>query len=218
MKMDIEIQRPPEPLHDGHRATAPVHHPGRPRLTPQEAEDRSHERPRHPTAQVVIPGESVAQTMREAQNPLAHGHRREHPVDEVRGSLSHAPPATARTKTATTTREGHEPVQTTRGTTKSRETAAEPAATEKVAELLLDEPGQPFAIAQIGGLRAERLEVIAHDLIQHTLGGLPRLIARRRRGHAVLSAGSMPRGTTPKQGRFGSSAAQPRSFCPCHRG
>ena len=132
--------------------------------------------------------------MREAQDPLAHGHRREHPVDQVRGPLSHAPTATARTKTAATARERYEPIQAARSTAKSREAAGQPAATEKGAELLLDESRQPSTFAQIGGLRAERFEVVADHLIQHTLGGVPCLIARRRRSHAVLSAQGMPHG------------------------
>lgn len=42
------------------------------------------------------------------------------------------------------------------------------AAAEKVPELLLDEPRQPFSVSQKGGLRAERLEVIDHDLVEQS--------------------------------------------------
>jgi hypothetical protein len=43
---------------------------------------------------------------------------------------------------------------------KPREPTGERTASEEVAELCLDEPGQAFALAQARGLRAERLEVI----------------------------------------------------------
>ena len=49
---------------------------------------------------------------------------------------------------------------------------------------LLDEPGQPFPVAQTGGLCAEGFEVIAHHLVHHTLRRHPRLIGRRWLGHA----------------------------------
>ena len=180
MKMYVQIQRAAKTLNNGHRAAAPVHDPGRPRLAPQEAEHRARERPHHRAAQVVIPGQPVAQAMRQAQDPLAHGHRWEHTVDQVRGALGHAPSATARAIPAATTRKLDEPIQVAPGTTKPREAAGQPAAAEKGAELLLDEPRQPFAIAQVGGLCAKRLEVLADHLVQHTLRGVPRLIARGR--------------------------------------
>jgi hypothetical protein len=43
---------------------------------------------------------------------------------------------------------------------------------------LLDEPGQPFSVAQTGGLRAEGFEVIADDLVHHALRRRPRLVCR----------------------------------------
>ena len=65
-----------------------------------------------------------------------------------------------------------------RRTPKPGEAAGQAAAAEEVAELLLDESRQPFPVAQTGGLRAERLEVIADHLVQHALRGIPRLIGR----------------------------------------
>ena len=51
---------------------------------------------------------------------------------------------------------------------------------------LLDEPGQPFPVAQTGSLRAEGLEVIADHLVHDTLRRHPRLISRRGLGHASV--------------------------------
>jgi len=49
---------------------------------------------------------------------------------------------------------------------------------------LLDKPGQPFPVAQTGGLHAEGFEVIADHLEHDALRRRPRLIGRRGLGHA----------------------------------
>jgi hypothetical protein len=54
---------------------------------------------------------------------------------------------------------------------------------QKVPELLLDEAGQPFPVAQAGGVRAKGLEVLVHDLVQRTLRRMPWFVARRGPGH-----------------------------------
>ena len=72
---------------------------------------------------------------------------------------------------------------------KPREPAGEPATLQKLPELLLDEAGQAFPVAQAGGLRAKGLEVIAHDLVEHTLRGTPRFVARRGRDHSRPEGG-----------------------------
>jgi len=64
------------------------------------------------------------------------------------------------------------------------EAAGQPAAAEKVAELLLNETGQAVPIAETRGLRANGLEMILHDLVEHTPGGTPRFVACGRQGHA----------------------------------
>ena len=77
---------------------------------------------------------------------------------------------------------------------KPGEAGGQAAAAEKVAELLLDEAWQPFPVTQTGGLRAEGFEMIADHLIQHALRGIPRLILRGRRRHALSSAARVPCG------------------------
>ena len=116
--------------------------------------------------------------MRQTQNPLPHGHWREHMVHQVRGALRHAAPATARTKAAPFARERHEVIEPACRTPEPGDAGGQTATAEKVAELLLDESGQPFSVTQIRGLRAERLEVIADHLVQHALRGTARLIGR----------------------------------------
>ena len=67
---------------------------------------------------------------------------------------------------------------------RNREPAREPATLQNVPELLLHEAGQAFPVAETRGLRAKGLEVIVHDLVERTLRGTPRFVARRGRGHA----------------------------------
>jgi hypothetical protein len=63
-------------------------------------------------------------------------------------------------------RKGDEPVEAAVATAKPREPAGEPSTLKKVPELLLDEAGQSFSVAQAGGLRPKGLEMIAHDLVR----------------------------------------------------
>jgi hypothetical protein len=106
----------------------------------------------------------------------------------VGGAFSH-PAATATRTEASFTRESDQPVEAAVATAKPREPAGEPATLQKVPELLLDEPRQPFPVAQAGRLRAKGLEVIVHDLVERTLRGRPRFVARRGRGHSRPAGG-----------------------------
>ena len=54
---------------------------------------------------------------------------------------------------------------------KPREPAGEKPATEKPAELLIDEPRQRVPFVDAGGFGPERLEVIPDHLIQHACPG-----------------------------------------------
>ena len=126
--MDVQIERPPEPLDHGHRKG-------------------------------------------QTQHALPHGHVGEHVIEQVGGSTSGRAAVAA---------------------AKPREPAGEPATLQKVPELLLDEAGQPFPVAQAGGLRAKGLEVIVHDLVERTLRGMPRFVARRGPAIGGRHAGGMP--------------------------
>ena len=156
----------------------------------------------------MIPGQPVTQARRQTQHPLPHGHPREHLVDQVRRALGHAPSAAARTEPAPMTRERHEAVEPTSLAPKPREAPAEPPAPKKVAELLLDETGQPLAGAEVGCLHTKRLEVIAHHLIQDAARGLPWLVCRRWRQHTRRSAEPMPLRATSETGECSSDEAR----------
>jgi hypothetical protein len=107
----------------------------------------------------------------------------------VGGALGHPAAAATWTKRAALTRKRNQPVEAAVATAKPREPAGEAATLQKVSELLLDEAGQAVPIAETRGLRAKRLEVIVHDLVERTLPGTPRFVARRGRGHARPAGG-----------------------------
>lgn len=58
---------------------------------------------------------------------------------------------------------------------------------------LLHESGQPFAATQGGGLGAERLEMLAYDLVEHALSRTPWAIRVGGPSHADHDARHMPR-------------------------
>ena len=200
VKMYVEIERAPKSLDDRHRATAPVHHAILARSPAEEAENRPHGPAHDCAAQGVIPGQPVTQAQRQTQHPLPHGHPREHPVDEMRGALRHAPSTTALAKRASLTAEGHQAVEPTPRAPEPREAPAERATPQEVAKLLLHEAWEAVPVAEVNCLRPKYFEVVAHHLIQDARGGLPRSVGHRRRGHAGLIAEPVPRCATPETG------------------
>ena len=110
-------------------------------------------------------------------------------IEQVGGSLGHPAAAATWTKRAFTGKRD-QPVEAAVAAAKPREPAGEPATPKKITKFLLDEAGQPFPVAQAGGLRAKGLEVIADDLIERRLPRAARFVARRGRGHSRPEGGS----------------------------
>ncbi len=81
MEVDVRVERAPESLHDGDRAAPPVGDPRVPRLAPQKTEDRSQGAPHDGAAEIVIPGQPIAEAVGQTQHPLPHRHPREHVVN-----------------------------------------------------------------------------------------------------------------------------------------
>jgi hypothetical protein len=133
----------------------------------EDAENRTHGPAHNRAAQSMIPGQPVAEAVRQAQYPLPHERPREHPVDETRGELRHAPSATARTETSTVAGKRHQSVEPAPGASEPRETCAECATLQKATKLLLHEARQALSVAEISRLRPKRLEVLAYHLMQN---------------------------------------------------
>ena len=81
VEVDVRVERAPESLHDGDRAAPPVGDPRVPRLAPQKTEDRSQGAPHDGAAEIVIPGQPIAEAVGQTQHPLPHRHPREHVVN-----------------------------------------------------------------------------------------------------------------------------------------
>jgi hypothetical protein len=87
----------------------------------------------------------------------------------VRGAFRHPASGATRAGCPPFAREGDEPIQPRVITAKARKAASQEPVARQHAKLLLDEPGQPFSVAQTGGLCPEGVEVIAHHLVHDTL-------------------------------------------------
>jgi hypothetical protein len=119
------------------------------------------------STQVVIPREQTPEAIRQAQHPLPNLHIRQHVVDRVRCALGHPTPTAGQTKAAPFARERHQAVMATRIAVKARESGGEAAAGQELAKLARHEARQAFAVAERGHPRAERLEVVADEAVEH---------------------------------------------------
>jgi len=119
------------------------------------------------STQVVIPREQTPEAIRQAQHPLPNLHIRQHVVDRVRRALGHPTPTAGQTKAAPFARERHQAVMATRIAVKARESGGEAAAGQELAKLARHEARQAFAVAERGHPRAERLEVVADEAVEH---------------------------------------------------
>ena len=110
-------------------------------------------------------------------------------VHPVGGPLGHPPAAATRTEGAALTGKGDQPIQPAVTAAEPREPAGEPATPKNAAKLGLDEPRQPVPVPEARGLCAERLEVVAHDLVQQTVRRRPRRVLWGGQGHAPRGGG-----------------------------
>src|SRR5688572_14650479 len=153
---------------------------------------KRHEDARDRAAERMVPCQHVAQAVRQTQHPLSYWHDRKDVIDQMRGTLSHPPTATARTDRTPLTGKRHEAVEPAPAALKPREATRGVSAAQEVPELLLDEPRQRVPLVGACRLGAERLEMIADDLIQHALGRRLRAVVRGRAAHAPDGAKLAP--------------------------
>jgi hypothetical protein len=74
----------------------------------------------------------------------------------------------------------------------TREPARQEPAPEKGPKRALDELRHTLAVAHLGRLGQERLEVILHDPVKHAVGGAAWFVARGRSGHPARIAEAVP--------------------------
>src|SRR5438094_9185289 len=164
VEVDVQLEAAPEALDHRHGAAPPVARAARSAaIEAAHGPSGDHE---HRPAERVIVGEEIAQAVRQREHPLAHGNVRQDVIDEVCGLLRHAAAAAARTKAASFARERHEALEGTALAPNAREASAERAARQELAELSLDEAGEPAAIAAVGDLAQEGFQVLADDAMR----------------------------------------------------
>ena len=142
--------------------------------------------------QAMVPGEHVAQPVRQAEHPLADGHRGQHRVHCVGAALGHPPAPAARAEPLAG--EGQQAVQPAAVAPEARKAVGQDAAPEERPKLLLHEPGQTGAVRPVDRLAQERLQVLANDGVEYGVLGVSGPIRRRRKRHAP---GYAARGATP---------------------
>ena len=80
----------------------------------------------------MIPRQEIAKTERQAQYLLAHGHPRQHLVDEAGSALGHAPAAAARAEAPALAGERHEPLKRAIVAPEAREAVRQHTASQEV--------------------------------------------------------------------------------------
>ena len=154
VEMWVHVQRRPAALNRRHRPGA-APNPQHPRPALLEPEQRPHEHPQHGAAEAVIVGQPIAQPEGERQDPLANRQAAEHAVDQVRGTLAHAP-AAARRADAPLAREGDEDLSRTAVAPEAREATRHHATGQELAQLAFDEARQPRRRRRARAPRPER--------------------------------------------------------------
>ena len=176
VNVHVQIQGRAEALDDGHRTAATIHHTSPMGLATQPAEHGPQLDRDHGPAERVVPRQQVTKTRRQGQHPLANGYVWKHVIDQVRGPIRHASPPTTRAEPAALAGERDQPIEMAIRASESREPSRQAPARQEVAKLLLDEARQTLAVPQVRRLCPERLEVVAHQLVQGALLGSTRLI------------------------------------------
>jgi len=104
---------------------------------------------------------------REAQNPLAGGHVRDHLIDEVRGPRGHASPSAGGAKSTALAAERQKPVGPAVVASESRDPVGEHAAFDEAPHLGFHEARHAGPVAVPSGrLGEERFEMLAYHLMQ----------------------------------------------------
>ncbi len=137
--MDVEIQSAAKPLDDGHASRTAVADTVSSRAMALATEQHPHVHAEHRARQPVIPRQEIAKAVRQTEDPLAHGHTRQHVVDEAGGGLGHAPAAAARAEATALAGERHKPLERAIVAAEAREAVRQHTASQEVPELLFHE-------------------------------------------------------------------------------
>jgi hypothetical protein len=129
--VDIEVHRTTESLDDGDAATAGTRHALVPHPPAEVSLDGAVKNAHDRSAAIVPPGEHIAQTTRQREDPLPYRNIRQHVVDEMRRAFGHTPAAAARTEAAALAGEGDETFRVASPASEAREAAREEPAPQE---------------------------------------------------------------------------------------
>ena len=187
MDVHVEIQGRPEPLDDDHGAATPARHTLLARAPAQAPENASHRHAHYRSTERMVPrsrsgrgatgsAPTAGWELRRARGRPGGRHAR--PCGANRSSDRTHVPCTRTGRAGPARSPRSESAQSLRPAIRS----------EEVAKLPLDKPRHAVSITQSGSLGKERLEVIAHDPIKHTLGWRSRLVVSGRTAHAAVGS------------------------------
>jgi hypothetical protein len=201
MEMGMELEVGARALHHDDSATLPVARSLLPQPLTVEAEHRDHGDARHGSEQRAVVRETLSPREREGEHPLPQRHLGQHTLHEVGGGRGHAPAGARRAKSATLAGKGHKTPLVALLALEVGEASAEQAAVEVAVELLAHETGQRDRDRSVVHRSVERLEVVAHDLVERRSLGSAALVREAGgagrdglggRGHGPCSATRAP--------------------------
>ena len=106
-------------------------------------------------------------------------------VHQVRGPLGHPPTAATGAKPAPLARKRDQSIGAAAAAPEPGKSPSQPPAPEERLELLLDKARQALAVAQMDRLGPERLEVVAHHVVEHASTRVARDVLDRRSCHPI---------------------------------
>ncbi len=139
VEVDVEIESAAEALHDVDGTGPSVAESLFLASAAQESQDRAEKEGAHGGAELWVVGQKKPDPKGKREDPLADGHARQDPVDEVGGGIGHASAAARRAETASFARERDESVFAAVLATDPDEALCQDAAIEEGAKLFLHE-------------------------------------------------------------------------------
>ncbi len=164
MKMDVQVERAAEALHERDGAALAGDLAPLAGLPPLQGDDFFDEQAAGGEKGGGVPGDEKPEREGQREDPLSHGHVGENAVDEVRRRVCHAPAAAARAQASVLAREGDEAVFAAGVAMQAHEAVFEQATAQVLVEFVHDVARQPFA--GFARFVDKRRPVIAHESIK----------------------------------------------------
>jgi hypothetical protein len=141
MEVRRQVERRAEALDERDRSARPAPHPEVALCAASVVgENRAEKASQHLAREPRVPRTAISERIRKREHPLADGDLGKDPIDEMSGSVRHAPTAARGTEPTPFARKGDEPIVATGVAVYAQKAVSEHAALEIGAHLTLDEP------------------------------------------------------------------------------